>query len=561
MSTRVSDLRGALQRTAALLTTNPTEADLRLTRLLADHPGQPNIRALLAAAKRNAGHPDSAIELLETLISEHPDYPLAHQELGLTLRETGDIELAEASLSKAVELAPDLRPAWRALAELRARQGNQDGSELAYQNYVSVTAGDPELLQAANLLFAGKLGQAEKICRDFLMDHPTNPSAIRMLADIGIKLGRIGDAEKLLERCLELAPDFHLARANYANVLSKRLRYEEALQEIDRVIAAEPDNPSHDLLRASILVRIGDHQAAIGIYEEILAQYPEQPRTLVSLGHALKTVGRQEEAIAAYRAGVAKQPALGEAYWSLANLKTFHFEDTEVATMEAQATTPNHKAEDYYNLFFALGKAHEDRGDWDLAFQSYAKGNALRRRTVRWDAEENHRSSGALIDFFTSDFFEARKGWGCPDDSPIFIVGLPRAGSTLLEQILASHSNVEGTMELPDIISIARRLSGRRERNQPSRYPAILSEITEPQARALGEEYLARTIVHRSDTPRFIDKMPNNFSHVGLIRLILPNAAIIDARRHPLACCFSGLKQLFANGQNFTYDLTDIDRY
>jgi len=561
MANRSAHLNSALENAAALVAKDPAQAEDRLKQLLEIYPARPDILTLLAAARRRQGRPAAAIELIEPLVIEYPQYPLAHQELGLARLESGQIEAAESSLAKAVELAPDLPLAWKSLGDLRAARGDREGSESAYQNHTIAVVGAPELIEAARLLTAGKLGQAEKLCRRYLMDHPTNPSAIRLLAEVGLKLGRLEDAEKLLLRCLELAPDFHLARSNYANLLSRKLRHIEALAQIDQVLSVDRDNPSYLLLKASILVRIGDNEGAIELYRQVLDDYPRQPRTLMSLGHALKTVGRQDEAIDAYRASIALQPGLGEAYWSLANLKTFRFEDRELTSLIDQARLKHTTPEDYFNLFFALGKAHEDRADYDLAFANYQKGNAIRRRTVRWDADEHHTASNGLSKFFTPEFFEERLGWGCPDRSPIFIVGLPRSGSTLLEQILASHSQVEGTMELPDILSIARRLSGKKSRDEISNYPAVLGELTAAEAAALGEEYLQRTAIHRSGTPRFIDKMPNNFTHAGLIHLILPNASIIDARRHPLACCFSGYKQLFASGQNFTYDLTDIGRY
>jgi hypothetical protein len=386
-------------------------------------------------------------------------------------------------------------------------------------------------------------------------------SAIRLLADIGIKIGRLNDAEALLRRCLELAPDFHMARYNYANLLFKKMQYEPALTEINKLTEIFPDNPSYWMLKASILGSIGDHESAITIYERILSDYPNQGRSWLSLGHALKTVGRQDDGVDAYQKAIEVKPGLGEAYWSLANLKTYHFDADTIETMRHEALNEGGKVDDYYHLYFSLGKALEDEDRYEEAFEAYRRGNLIRRKTVRWDADAHHDNMHDLIDFFEPAVFAERTGQGCQASDPIFIVGLPRAGSTLLEQILASHSQVEGTMELPDIISIARRLSGKIDRDEPSLYPRVLADMKPEQLRELGDEYLERTRVHRTDTPFFIDKMPNNFSHVGMIHLILPNARIIDARRDPLACCFSGFKQLFARGQNFTYSLEEIGRY
>ena len=417
------------------------------------------------------------------------------------------------------------------------------------------------LVKAGDALFAGKFGIAEGLCREYLKKDPTNVSAIRMLAEVGIKIGRHDDAEKLLIRCLDLAPDFHLARNNYANLLFKKFRYREAVAEIDKVIAAEPNRPSHLLLKASILARIGESEAAIEIYEHVLERYPNQARTRMSMGHALKTVGRQADAIDAYQSAIKLNPGLGESYWSLANLKTFKFDDEQIAKMREAIDNEPSSVDDLYHLSFALGKALEDRGEYDESFRHYAEGNAARRRTVRWDADEHARNLDEHMNFFSTDFFARQEPTGDSSTAPIFIVGLPRAGSTLLEQILASHSKVEGTMELPDIISIARRLSRKRSQSEKSQYPSILGQMDADELAELGAEYLSRTEIHRSGLPHFIDKMPNNFANIGLIHLILPNARIVDARRYSMACCFSGFKQLFASGQNFSYSQEEIGRY
>jgi tetratricopeptide (TPR) repeat protein len=556
-----ADLRTALEQVVALLSRDPVLAERQALEILRALPDEPNALWVLAAAQRARGMPDAALPILERLAGRHAPFPQVQLELGRTLMDLNRPREAEAALERATALEHRLPVAWKALADLRSARGDEAGSQAAYEQYVNLTAGHPDLVRSAKLLFAGKLGQAEELCREFLAGHPTNVSAIRLLAEVGTRLGRLDDAEKLLRRCLELAPDFHLARNNYANVLYKKLQYEPALEEVEKAIAGEPSHPSHQLLKASILARIGETRAAIAIYEKLLADYPGQARTHLSLGHALKTVGRQADAIEAYREAIRARPGLGEAYWSLANLKTFRFGDADVALMQEQAALPHADPEDHFHLLFALGKAHEDRERFDEAFQFYSEGNALRRRTVRWDADDHHRNISDLKRFFDSGFFAKRTGQGCPAADPIFIVGLPRAGSTLLEQVLASHSAVEGTMELPDIIALARRLSGKQRKGDASRYPWILAELSPGQLQALGEEYLDRTRIHRSGLPHFIDKMPNNFAHVGLIHLILPNARIIDARRNPLACCFSGFKQLFASGQNFTYSLEEIGRY
>jgi tetratricopeptide (TPR) repeat protein len=422
-------------------------------------------------------------------------------------------------------------------------------------------AGHPELIEAASHLLAGAFGKAEPLCRVVLKRDPLDVNAMRLLAEIGMEVGRLEDAEALLVRALQLAPDFRLARGSYANVLARRGKFEAALTELNALLAEEPDQPGYLILKANTLVRIGDHETAIAIYREVLARIPATAGVQMSLGHSLKTVGHQDQAIAAYTAARLLRDDLGDAYWSLANLKTFRFSDDDLDTMRAVAGRETTGREDYFHLAFALGKALEDRGKFEEAFTWYRRGNAIKRRLVTYSADDNHSDMTRISAYFSKDVFETRRNAGCPDRAPIFIVGLPRAGSTLLEQILASHSAVEGTQELPDIISIARRIADKKRSDDPSSYPGGLTRLSDADLTALGEEYIERTRIHRTGAPFFIDKMPNNFAHIGLIRLILPNATIIDARRHPVACCFSGYKQLFAKGQNFTYNLTDIGRY
>jgi cytochrome c-type biogenesis protein CcmH/NrfG len=418
------------------------------------------------------------------------------------------------------------------------------------------------LVAAASALVENRLAEAEHGLRAFLKRNPTDAAAIRMLAETGVRLGRFDDAENLLARCLELAPSFTAARQNYANVLYRQNKPVEAIAQADRLLAADPQNPAVRNLKAAALGRTGEYHQAITLYELVLAAYPDQPKTWMSLGHALKTVGRQADAVAAYRRSLAQAPNLGEAWWSLANLKTVAFSDEDRAAMEAQARRSDLTDEDRFHLHFALGKALEDAGDYAASFEHYAAGNALRRLGITYDADDTSSHVARSRALFTPAFFAERAGAGSQAPDPIFIVGLPRAGSTLIEQILSSHSQVEGTQELPDIIALARRLGGRSKSAAESAYPDALADLSRHDLKALGEEYLERARVHRKlGRPYFIDKMPNNFAHLGLIQLILPNARVIDARRHPLGGCFSGFKQHFARGQTFTYDLTDLGRY
>jgi tetratricopeptide (TPR) repeat protein len=383
-----------------------------------------------------------------------------------------------------------------------------------------------------------------------------------MLAELAARLGRYGDAQNLLVRCLELAPGFRAARHNLAFVLHRAGDSAGALREINSLLASDANNPGYRSLKAAVLARIGELEQSLNLYADLLAQYSDNARAWMSYGHALKTAGRQTDAIQAYRRCIALQPGLGEAWWSLANLKTVRFTDADITQMRAQLEGIGLSPEDLFHFDFALGKALEDAAQYAVSFRHYARGNARRRKLIHYSADETHRQVERAKALFTTDFFAQRRGLGHHAADPIFIVGLPRSGSTLLEQILASHPLVEGTQELPDIPAIARELGGTKSRSAETLYPETLAQLDGEALQALGARYLELTRVQRKTTrPFFIDKMPNNWQHVGLIHLILPNARIIDARRHPLGCCWSAFKQHFARGQHFSYDLGDLGRY
>ena len=411
----------------------------------------------------------------------------------------------------------------------------------------------PRLIEAAMAMNEADIPRAEFLLRTHLKEDPFEVSAIRMLAEVAGRIGRYRDSEKLLRRALELSPAFTAARANLALVLYRQNRAAEAIAELDRVLAEEPDNPGFANLKAAAFGRIGEFEGAITLYEQVLAQAPNQPRVWMSFGHMLKTVGRLEEGIAAYRQAIALMPTLGEAWWSLANLKTVKFSDADIAAMQAALSGGEVAVEDRFHLDFALGKALEDRGEVAGSFAHYASGNALRREQIGYDPQEIEQQVDQLIAMTTPEFFAARAGQGCDAPDPIFVLGMPRAGSTLVEQILSSHSLIEGTTELPDIPALAR---------MDGRFPHNLLGLTAEQMARQGEEFLRRSRIQRkTDRPFFIDKLPNNWLYVPYIRLILPNARIIDARRHPLGCCFSNFKQHFAKGQAFSYSLEDMGRY
>jgi tetratricopeptide (TPR) repeat protein len=409
----------------------------------------------------------------------------------------------------------------------------------------------PRLIDSAAALNANRLDVAERLLKAHLKDDPFDARAIRMLAELAARIGRMKDSETLLRRAVEIAPGFTAARANLAMVLGRMGRPAEALELLDDLVRDQPETIGSINLRAATLGRLGDFEEATKLYEAALAKAPGQPAVWMSYGHMLKTIGRQSEGIAAYRRAIALKPTLGEPWWSLANLKTVQFGPSDIIAMQAALADEGLRPDDRFHLDFALGKAMHDAGRHDEAFAHYAAGNALRRTFHRYDEAKLAARVQRSIDLFTAE--ELARGGGCASPDPIFIVGLPRAGSTLVEQILASHPLVEGTSELPDIPALA------RERKN---YPDYVPELSAAERLELGERYLARASVQRrTDRPFFIDKLPNNWVFVPFILQILPNAKIIDARRHPLGCCFSNFRQHFARGQDFTYDLPTLGRY
>ena len=558
----VGSLNVALEHANRLLGRSPSMAAEQADEILKVVPGQPMALLVRARAQRALGEGSAAIDQLRRLTGQHPAFALAQLELGLALRDGGDGEAALAALRRAASLQPDLAPAWLALGDLYTDLGDTAQADVAYLQHIKCGTRDPRLLAAGAALYANDLPQAESLLREQLRATPTDVAALRMLAEVAARLRRYTDAEILLRRCAELAPSFMPARHNLALVLHRQNNAPAALAEIDHCLTVEPRHVGHRNLKAAILGTVGEYEASLALYREVLDEYPNQARVWMSYGHALKTAGKEVEGIAAYRRALELQPLLGEAYWSLANLKTFRFTPGDVAAMQAALTRADLEASERYHFEFALGKALEDAAEYADSFRHYDEGNRLRAVELHYDADGHEARLKRSQVLFTPQFMAAHRDLGCRAADPIFIVGLPRSGSTLLEQILASHSAVEGTMELPDIIAMARALAFENEDTEGARYPGVLATLNDERWRELGEEYLERTRIHRKlSRPYFIDKMPNNFQHLGLILLSLPNAKIIDARRHPLACCFSGFKQHFAMGQQFSYSLTDIGRY
>src|SRR5215469_14407503 len=550
----------ALAHAAQLLQKDPQMAAEQATEILRVIPGEPRAQLVLGAARRLTGRLEAALDILERLAREQPRAAPVHLELGAALGEANRSPEAIAALRRALQLQPDSPDGWRLLADQLDASGDASGADSARARYLKAATRDPQLMEAAAALVANDLPVADARLRAHLERHPTDVAALRMMAEVAARLRHYLDAQQLLERCLELAPSFDMARYNYASVLTRQGNPAAALGQVQQLLAREPRNPAYRYLQAAALANIGDYAESIEVYERVLREYPQQPKIWMSYGHSLRTAGRTADAIEAYRRAIAMDPGLGEAYWSLANLKTFRFTEADVAALRAALQRKDLDPDARLHFEFSLGKALEERAHYEDSFAHYARGNELRLQLHSYDARATSAYVDKSIEVWTREFFEARAGSGAEAADPIFIIGLPRAGSTLLEQILASHSLVEGTMELPQLPQIARDLAIGQDRQED--FPLTVGALSRERLRELGERYLRETRpLRKTPAPFFIDKMPNNCFYVGLIHLILPNARIIDARRHPLACCFSCYTQHFARGQNFTYGLEDLGHY
>ena len=511
------------------------------------------------ACRLLAEAPAEAVKAARAYVLGEPKDPEGYVLLGRALARSGRSEEAIAVLSNPAAAAHERPEGWRLLGDLLSMAGDHAGADQAYLKQVRASVHDPALRNAALSLSENNLPEAEMLLREHLRSSPTDVAAIRMLAELAARIGRYPDAIKLLRRAVELAPSFTAASHNLAIVLFRNNQCAEALDVLEDLLAEDERNPAYQNLAGAVSMKVGQVERAIGHFEAALAEAEDQSKIWHSYGHALKTMGRQDEGVRAYRRALELDPLLGESWWSMANLKTFRFDAADIASMQAMLERSDLDDEGRLHTHFALGKALEDKGDYSQAFAHYAAGNAIRRKQLDYDGAAVARRVDRDRSLFTPAFFAEREGQGCLSPDPIFIVGMPRSGSTLVEQILASHSLIEGTQELPDMHSMALRLGFR---NPDGGYADTLAGLSGKQLRELGEEYLDRTRIHRlTMRPVFIDKMPNNWQHVGLISLILPNAKIVDVRRNPLACCLSNFKQHFAQGQAFSYDLAELGEY
>jgi tetratricopeptide (TPR) repeat protein len=529
--------------------------------LLGEVPENRDVLYLVAVSQRYLGRIADALQTLERFERIHPDYARLHQERGHGYRAVGESEAAIAAYLRAVHLNHTLAASWNALKDLLTAAGRVEDAKNAAAHVATLASLPPPVVLATNYFLEGELYAAERGVRQYLQTHVDDVEGMRLLAQIGVKIGVLDDADFLLESALEFAPDYAAARLDYTNVLLQRHKHKQALEQAARLCHVEPANRAYRTAYASACVGLGDHEQAVRVFRELSAEAPAERELHLSIAHALKTLGRQIEAIDSYRSAAAVSPSYGDAYWSLANLKTYRFTAEELARMRAEEASPSTTVDDRLHLCFALGKALEDLKEYAESFSFYERGNALKKSSSQYRADLMEMNLRLQASVCTREFFAARRGVGCEKPDPIFIVGLPRAGSTLLEQILASHSQVDGTMELADIPRLVQQLNGREPDELRPRYPAMLAQLSPDEFRSLGERFIADTQIYRRGKAFFIDKMPNNFRHIGLIHLMLPNAKIIDARREAMACCFSNFKQLFASGQEFTYSIEDLARY
>ncbi len=528
--------------------------------MLMSQPNDGEVLYLAAVCQRYTKQYHAALKTLSQLKSVQPEHGRAHQEEAHNFKALGDLTNALRAYERACFYNPALEASFRARIDLlNANKEASQATQVQRQLKALLELPKP-LIAVVDLISMGKLLKAEDICRQFLKKIPHHVEAMRLLADIGMRLGILEDAEFLLHSANRLAPDNLRVHIDYIQVLRKRQQHSAALKQAQSLLQQEPNNPQFQSIYAVQCMQSGDFDEALHTFEGILKTLPNDPITLTSQGHALKTKGDTDSAIKSYQKAIAAYPRHGEAFYALANLKTYRFSDAEMEKMRALQSDDNLGFMERVHINFALGKVFEDRGDAIRSFEFYETGNHMKKTQSRYTAEQNSAEL-ALQRQVTAQLLETRQDWGFESPDPIFIVGMPRAGSTLIEQILSSHSQVDGTMELPNVLSLSQKLRRHKVNGVAPGYPQVLELLSQQELEKFGQEFFEDTRVHRQGAPFFIDKMPNNFRHIGLIKLMLPNAKIIDARRNPLDCCFSGFKQLFAEGQEFSYSLSDIGHY
>jgi tetratricopeptide (TPR) repeat protein len=546
----------------ALVNKDLNAANSIIANLATAHPDDPNVRYLACLLLRLQGRNDEAMQSLQSLTSDVPDHARAFQEMTTVALAINEPKLAHAAAERAVELDPALMQCWQFLIPLR-RKFSPLSAEAAAAQLDFLRSLPPELRTVISYLANNKVQDAERLAKHFLRDNKTHPEGMRLLAEVLTRKNILDEAQFLLETLVELQPKMIPARLQLFHVLMRRQRFHSAF-DIAASLNEDAPTDTGEIKRAyaAAAFAVGNIGEAKDLYAQLAKNAPNDHLIPISQGHIFNAIGERENAVAAFQRCITLKPAHGDSYWSLANTKSYRFDDDEIASMQKIEESDALSTLDRVQICFALGKALEDKNLFDDAFNYYDRGNSLKLPTTHYDPVQLRKRVQAQIDVCTSELFESRQNVGVQNIDPIFIVGLPRAGSTLLEQILASHSKVDGTMELHNILDLAKRLRGRdADQDGNPRYPAILGDLDNDLFAQFGEQFIDQTRIYRGSGQLFIDKMPNNFFHIGLIKLILPNAKIIDARRHPMACCFSGYKQLFGEGQEFSYGLSQIGEY
>ena len=513
----------------------------------------------LSLCARYSKKHNEALVILNNVIKIDPSYARAYQEFGHNYFKLNNYKMSLKSYLRAVRYNPTLHASW--LGILGIKNVEQNIIDLATQNVLYLKNLPPELKSVSSFIYEGKYKKADHLCRDFLKNHPHHIEAMRLLAKIGKELHVYDDSEFLLESCLMFDKDNFDVALDYIDVLIKRQKYAKALEEAEKLYTKDKDNLRFMIAYAVTLQQTNKQEEALELYNKILNIDKKNPEILVSKGHLQKTFGDLKGSIDSYKNSYKIDQYYGDAYWSLANLKTYQFNDEEIMQLEKMTQDEFINDNEKIYMSFALGKAFEDRGEYDKSFTNYQNGNSLKKEFTKFDLKLFDEECKNQKEVCTRDLFDSKAGWGLETKEPIFVLGLPRVGSTLIEQILASHSMVEATHELPNILALSHKLNLRKVQEKTSRYPEILLSLSAPQLKMIGEQYIKDAEIFRTNKPFFIDKMPNNFRHIGLIKLILPNAKIIDIRRNSMSACFSCYKQLFAEGQEFTYDFGDLAGY
>ena len=514
---------------------------------------------LTSVCYRYLNEPNRALANLDKLIQTDPNYGRAYQEIGHNHVLLKDKNKSLKAYLRAVRHNPSLQSSW--LGILALENENEELIKFVEQNVIYLKDLPPELKTVISFTHEGMLSRADRICREYLKDHPHDIEAMRLLANIGRDLNIYEDAEFLLESALLFDPDNSKIKYDYINILTKRQKYGEALEHAQKFYNEDPKNINAMKLLSTALFRTDRYKEAIDIYNQILKLEPNNTDVMLSMGHLYKTSGEIKKSINSYKKAYKTDKYFGDSYWSLANLKTYKFSESEVKSLNKMVNDAYVSEDERSFMHFALGKAYEDLNNYEKSYSHYKEGNLIKKSKALFNVNDFKKECLNQIEVCTDDLFNMKSQWGSESNAPIFILGLPRVGSTLIEQILSSHSMVEPTHELPNIISTALRLNERKSQDIKSRYPDVLLGLSEPQLKLIGDKYIKDSEVFRTNKPYFIDKMPNNFRHIGLIKLILPNAKIIDIRRSSMSACFSCYKQLFAEGQEFTYDLKDLAGY